>query len=64
MKKKAKAKSEFIEFLNKPLNLIINENMKPSKPTGAVARKIAEANEHLSKIKNLDEILKRYSAPE
>jgi hypothetical protein len=38
--------------------------MKPSKPVGAVARKLAEANEHLSKIKNLDEILKRYSSPE
>lgn len=61
MEKKEKFYSELLKI---EVTFTINENMKPSKPVGAIARKIAEANEHLSKIKNLDEILKRYSSPE
>ena len=61
MKKKVKFYSQLFK---REFTFIIDENMKPSKPTGAVARKIEEANEHLSKIKNLDEILKRHSSPE
>ncbi len=64
MKKKTKAQREFMEFLNKPLKITINENMKPSKPTGSIARKIAEANERLSKIKNIEDIIPRHSSPE
>jgi hypothetical protein len=66
MKKKVKAESEFRQFLNEELKITIDETIKPSPTTGngLVARKLKEANEHLSKIKNLDEILKRYSSPE
>jgi hypothetical protein len=66
MKNKIKAQSEFMKFLNKELKITIDDNIKPSPTTGngLVARKLKEANEHLSKIKNLDEILKRYSSPE
>ena len=66
MENKTKAQSEFIEFLNREITLTINDNIKASPTTGdgLVARKLREANEHLSKIKNLDEILKRYSSPE
>ena len=64
MKKKIKAQSEFMKFLKKELKITIDHNMKPTPVTGLVARKLAEANEHLSKIKNLDEILKRHSSPE
>jgi hypothetical protein len=53
---KKKLNKEFMRFLNEPLKITINENLKPSKPAGAIARKIEEANEHLSKIKNLDKI--------
>ncbi|HEY8898584.1 MAG TPA: hypothetical protein VIM79_27335 [Niastella sp.] len=52
-----------MKFLNEPLKITINKNMS-SKPSEFALRKLKEANEHLSKIKNLDEILKRYSAPE
>lgn len=61
MEKKVKFYSQLFK---REFTFTIDENMKPSKPVGAVARKLAEANEHLSKIKNLDEILKRYSSPE
>jgi hypothetical protein len=63
MKKKIKPLSKLFDI---ELNLTINDNIKPPPTTGdgLVARKLREANEHLSKIKNLDEILKRYSAPE
>jgi hypothetical protein len=63
MKKKIKTYSKLFDT---ELNLTINDNIKPSPTTGdgLVARKLREANEHLSKIKNLDEILKRYSSPE
>jgi hypothetical protein len=63
MKKKIKPLSKLFDT---ELNLTINDNIKSSPTTGdgLVARKLREANEHLSKIKNLDEILKRYSTPE
>lgn len=63
MKKKEKPLSKLFDI---ELNITINDKIKPSPLTGngLVARKLAEANEHLSKIKNLDEILKRYSSPE
>ena len=63
MKKKIKPLSKLFDT---ELNLTINDNIKSSPTTGdgLVARKLREANEHLSKIKNLDEILKRYSSPE
>lgn len=63
MKKKIKPLSKLFDT---ELNLTINDNIKSSPTTGdgLVARKLKEANEHLSKIKNLDEILKRYSSPE
>ena len=64
MKKEIKGQSAFSLFRAKKLEIIIDKNMKPARPVGAIARKIEEANEHLSKIKNLDEILKRYSSPE
>jgi hypothetical protein len=64
MKKKIKAESEFMQFLNKPLKITIDKNMKPAKPVGAIARKIAEVNEQLSKIKNIEDILPRHSSPE
>jgi hypothetical protein len=54
----------YSQLFKREFTFTIDENMKPAKPTGAIARKIEEANDHLSKIKNLDEILKRYSSPE
>lgn len=60
MKKKHKTSKLF----NADFRITIDPNMKPTPVTGLVARKLAEANEHLSKIKNLDEILKRHSSPE
>ena len=64
MKKKVETQSEFMQFLNKELKITIDENMKPAKPTGAIARKIAEANERLSKFKNIEDIIPRHSSPE
>ena len=66
MKNETNSESEFMQFLKKEIKITINDNLKPSPTTGdgLVARKLREANEHLSKIKNLDEILKRYSSPE
>ena len=66
MENKTKDESEFMKFLNEPLKITIDDNIKsfPTTGDGLVARKLKEANEHLSKIKNLDEILKRYSSPE
>jgi hypothetical protein len=63
MKKKVKFYSQLFKT---EINITINDKIKPSPLTGdgLVARKLAEANEHLSKIKNLDEILKRHSSPE
>lgn len=63
MKKKT---SPLSKLFDKEVTIIIDDNIKPSPTTGngLVARKLKEANEHLSKIKNLDEILKRYSSPE
>lgn len=61
MKKKLKFYSKLFK---REFTFTVDDNLKPAKPTGAVARKIEEANEHLSKIKNLDEIFKRYSSPE
>jgi hypothetical protein len=63
MKKKTKKQIEFMRFLNEELKITIVENMNPA-PSKFALRKLAEANEHLSKIKNLDEILKRHSSPE
>lgn len=59
---KKKIKSPKVLFIN-GLRLTIDENLKPSPTTGdgLVARKLREANEHLSQIKNLDEILKRHA---
>jgi hypothetical protein len=66
MENNTKAQSEFMEVLKGEVTITIDDNIKPSPTTGngLVARKLREANEHLSKIKNLDEILKRYSSPE
>jgi hypothetical protein len=63
---KRKVIKEYSKLFNREVTLIIDDNIKPSPTTGngLVARKLAEANEHLSKIKNLDEILKRHSSPE
>lgn len=60
MKKKIKAYSKLFDT---EVTLIVSDKVKPE-PSKLALRKLAEANEHLSKIKNLDEILKRYSAPE
>jgi len=59
MKKKFKTSGK---LFNADLKITIDPNMKPSPVTGHIARKLEEANEHLSKIKNLNEILKRYSS--
>lgn len=58
MNKKVKASE--ITYSN-GLRLTSDPNLKPSPTTGdgLVARKLKEANEYLSRIKNLDEILKR-----
>ena len=63
MKKKVKVRSAFMKFLNSEFKITVNENISPE-PSKFALRKLEEANEHLSKIKNLDEILKRYSSPE
>jgi hypothetical protein len=59
---KKKIKNQKVVYSN-GLRLTFDPNLKPSPTTGdgLVARKLAAANEHLSKIKNLDEILKRYA---
>jgi hypothetical protein len=66
MKTKTQKQIEFMKFINEPLKITTHDTIKPSPTTGngLVARKLAEANEHLSRIKNLDEVLKRYSSPE
>lgn len=58
MKKKIKAQSEFMKFLNKPLKITIDDNIKPSPTTGngLVARKLKMANESLSKMKSLPKL--------
>lgn len=61
MKKKEKFYSK---IFNKEITFIIDKNMKPAKPVGAIARKIAEANEAFSKIKNIEDVLPRHSASE
>ena len=59
---KKKTQTSKVVFSN-GLRITINENLKPSPTTGdgLVARKLAAANEHLSKIKNLDDFLKRHA---
>lgn len=46
-----------MKLMNKPLRIIIDKNMKPPRPVGAIARKIEEANEAFSKVKNIKDIL-------
>ena len=58
MKKKIKASSGLFD---KKLNLIFDPNLKSLPLSESLARKIEEGNEHLLKIKNLDEILKRHA---
>jgi hypothetical protein len=60
MKKKVKTYSKLFDT---EITLIISDKVTPE-PSKLALRKLSEANEHLSKIKNLDEILKRYSSPE
>ena len=60
MKKKIKTYSKLFDT---EITLIVSDKVKP-KPSKLALRKLAEANEHLSKIKNLDEILNHYSSPE
>jgi hypothetical protein len=60
MKKKIKTYSKLFDT---EITLIVSDKVTPQ-PSNLALRKLAEANEHLSKIKNLDEILKRYSSPE
>ena len=64
MKKKIKNQSESSLFWAKELKITIDKNMKPARPVGAIARKIAEANERFSKIKNIEDIIPRHSSPE
>jgi hypothetical protein len=58
MKKKAKAESEFMQFLKKEIRITINDNIKASPTTGngLVARKLRMANESLSKMKSLPKL--------
>jgi hypothetical protein len=55
---KKKMKTPKVVFSN-GLRLTLDPNLKPLPVTGELARKIEEANEKWSKIKNLDEICKR-----
>jgi hypothetical protein len=64
MKKESKSQSEFSLFRAKKIKIIIDKNMKPAKPVGAIARKIEEVNEAFSKIKNIEDILPRPSSTE
>ena len=61
MKKKDKFYSK---IFNKEITFIVDKNMKPAKPVGAIARKIEEVNEAFSKIKNIEDILPRPSSTE
>lgn len=54
MKKKDKFYSKLFK---KEITFIVDKNMKPAKPVGAIARKIEEANERFSKIKNIEDVL-------
>lgn len=58
---KKKMKNPKVVYTDNGLRITIDPNLKPSPTTGdgLVARKLRLANEGLSKIKNLDEILKR-----
>ena len=64
MKKEIKSESAFSVFRAKKLKIIIDKNMKPVKPTGAIARKIEEVNEAFSKFKSINDILPPQSASE
>jgi hypothetical protein len=64
MKKEIKSKSAFSLFRDKKIKIIIDKNMKPARPVGAIARKIEEVNEAFSKIKNIEDILPGHSSPE
>jgi hypothetical protein len=57
MKKEVKVYSELFK---RESTWIIDDEWNPA-PSKLALRKLAEANEYLSKIKNLDEILKRHS---
>jgi hypothetical protein len=61
MKKKIKFYSKLFK---KEVTFIIDDNLKPARPVGAIARKIEEANERFSKIKNIEDIIPRHSSPE
>jgi hypothetical protein len=61
MERKEKFYSELLKI---EVTFTVSKNMKPAKPVGAIARKIAEANEAFSKIKNIEDILPRHSSPE
>lgn len=64
MKKQIKRQSAFSLFRAKKIKIIIDKNMKPVRPVGAIARKIEEVNEAFSKIKNIEDILPRPSSTE
>ncbi|OQP52010.1 hypothetical protein A4H97_25685 [Niastella yeongjuensis] len=53
----------YSELFKREFTYIVDDTIEPSPTTGdgLVARKLREANDHLSKIKNLDEILKRHA---
>ena len=58
MKKKIKPSSGLFD---KKLNLIFDPNMKPLPLSESLARKIEEANEKWSKIKDINDVIKRHA---
>jgi hypothetical protein len=64
MEGKINDQSESSLFWGKEFKTTIDKNMKPARPVGAIARKIAEANERFSKVKNIEDIIPRHSSPE
>jgi hypothetical protein len=54
----------YSKLFKREFTFTIDENMKPAKPTGAIARKIEEANELFSKIKNIEDVLPTRSTSE
>jgi hypothetical protein len=55
---KKKIIKEYSKFFNREVTIIINDELKPSPTTGngLVARKLAKANESLSKMKSLPKL--------
>lgn len=63
MKKQVKTDNKLGLFENK-LKITIDKNMKPARPVGAIARKIEEAKELFSKVKNIEDILPKRTSQE